>query len=78
MIFWEKNMNERDFCYWLQGYVELSKMDTFGQEQVQIIKDHLDLVFKKVTPTYDDDTLERLNRELSPAYVDYTIIQSTC
>lgn len=45
-------MNEREFCYWLQGFFELSGEDVvdLSAEQVQIIKDHLSLVFKKVTP----------------------------
>lgn len=46
-------MTPEQFCYWLQGYFELGghdgKTDMKG-ERVRIIKDHLDLVFKKVTP----------------------------
>jgi hypothetical protein len=45
-------MNEREFCYWLQGFFELNGEDVvdLSSEQVQIVKDHLNLVFKKVTP----------------------------
>jgi hypothetical protein len=44
-------MNEREFCYWLQGFFELGGQDVveLSAEQVQIIEDHLALVFKKVT-----------------------------
>lgn len=50
-------MNERDFCYWLKGYFELSENSEWASaeltsKQQKIIKDHLDLVFKKVTPNY--------------------------
>ncbi|MNQ59494.1 hypothetical protein D3C85_737420 [compost metagenome] len=46
-------MTAEQFAYWLQGFVELS----FGQEQPtqaqwSAIKDHLQRVFKKVTPDY--------------------------
>ena len=43
-------MNERDFCYWLQGYIELTNKDKgLTTAQVAIIKEHLALVFDKVT-----------------------------
>lgn len=43
-------MTPQDFCYWLKGYVELSETTSLTDNQVLVIKDHLDLVFKKVTP----------------------------
>ena len=43
-------MNETEFCYWLQGFFELSNSNMLSSKQVQQIKDHLDLVFTKVTP----------------------------
>lgn len=45
-------MTAEQFAYWLQGFVELSadtKQPT--EEQWQAIKDHLQTVFVKVTPT---------------------------
>ena len=46
-------MTPEQFCYWLQGFFEIS-MD-LGQrgltpQQCQVIQDHLQLVFDKVTP----------------------------
>jgi uncharacterized protein YjaG (DUF416 family) len=38
-----------EFCYWLQGCLELGAKE-LNEEQVKIIRDHLDLVFTKVTP----------------------------
>lgn len=42
-------MNERDFCYWLKGFFELSGETDITEEQAAVIKEHLDLVFDKVT-----------------------------
>lgn len=46
------SVNERDFCYWLQGMFELTNANELTAEQVQQIKDHLGLVFNKKTPQY--------------------------
>ena len=54
-------MNERDFVYWLQGFLEVSGTSHISTSQLQIIKDHLALVLKKVTPEYSGITfLENL------------------
>ena len=42
-------MNEVQFCYWLKGYFELSNSNELTPEQVAAIKEHLSLVFNKVT-----------------------------
>ena len=39
-------MTPRDFCYWLQGYFEISSNKELEEHQVQVIKRHLGLVFK--------------------------------
>lgn len=43
-------MNANDFCYWLHGLFELTETNSLSKTQTQIIKDHLALVFNKVTP----------------------------
>lgn len=44
-------MNAQEFAYWLQGFFELNEEDkSLTKKQVKIIRDHLSLVFKKVTP----------------------------
>ena len=43
-------MTPENFCYWLQGMFELTKSDTLSKQQITIIKNHLQLVFNKVTP----------------------------
>lgn len=43
-------MSPESFTYWLRGYFEISDSNNLSPQQVQIIRDHLALVFKKVTP----------------------------
>lgn len=47
-------MDSLQFCYFLQGFLEINNNpdQQMSAQQVQIIKDHLDLVFTKVTPNY--------------------------
>lgn len=43
-------MTPENFTFWLQGFMEIQNPTTLDKDQIQIIKDHLDLVFNKVTP----------------------------
>lgn len=43
-------MDSNQFTYWLQGFFEIAEPRELNPKQVQMIKDHLDLVFNKVTP----------------------------
>lgn len=43
-------MTPRDFCYWLQGFFEINNPMTIDPIELDIIKDHLKLVFQKETP----------------------------
>ena len=47
-------MQSTEFAFWLNGFFEISNQENqeLSAQQVQIIKDHLALVFKKETPTY--------------------------
>lgn len=38
-------MTSRDFCYWLQGFLELSEKNEISPRQVEIIRNHLNMVF---------------------------------
>lgn len=58
-------MTERDFVYWLQGYLEISGSNVITAEQLMIIKDHIKLVMTKVTPSYTY-TSNKLAVEVSP------------
>ena len=51
-------MTAENFCYWLNGYLELTNNSVYSgltTPQLQIVKDHLDLVFNKVTPKRELD-----------------------
>jgi hypothetical protein len=43
-------MTPEQFAYWLQGFVELGKGAAPTAEQWKSIAEHLETVFKKVTP----------------------------
>ena len=53
-------MTPENFTYWLQGFFEISNPNKLDETQVQIIKDHLDLVFNKVTPDRSKSVLQDL------------------
>jgi hypothetical protein len=44
----EEKMTPRDFCYWLQGAIEVNPYGTasLNEQQVEVIKKNLELVFK--------------------------------
>lgn len=44
------NITPEQFCYWLKGFMEVADPSELNCTQTQIIKDHLDEVFNKVTP----------------------------
>lgn len=46
-------MDSRDFCYWMQGFVELTNGEHPTAEQWELIKSHLTLAFNKKTPTFE-------------------------
>lgn len=52
-------MTSRDFCFWLQGFFELQGTNqAITPEQVQIIKNHLKLVFiHEIDPSYSNDLI---------------------
>jgi hypothetical protein len=60
-------MTERDFCYWLQGYLELAGTDAaLTPERVECVRRHLSMVFEHaIDPSYGDkkkqDTLSHLH-----------------
>ena len=42
-------MKSRDFCYWAQGFFEISEVSnkniTLNSSQIELMKKHLDMVF---------------------------------
>ena len=43
-------MNHNEFTYWLQGFIEMNGGKEPTKAQWKMIKDHLQLCFKKMTP----------------------------
>jgi hypothetical protein len=39
-------MTSRDFAFWLQGFFEVTEPKTIGEKETDVIKKHLNLVFK--------------------------------
>lgn len=47
-------MTPENFAYWLQGFFEMTETNKLSEKQILMIKEHLRLVFDKVTPVdYD-------------------------
>lgn len=59
-------MTSRDFCYWLQGKLEIDgKPQALTPEQVGIIQKHLALVFKhEIDPSYGDEKHQKMLNEI--------------
>ncbi len=59
-------MTSRDFCYWLQGFFELKgKDDIVTPNQIQIIRNHLNMVFKhEIDPSMGDAAHQTQLQEL--------------
>jgi len=48
-------MTSRDFCYWLQGHFEISGSTNLTEKQVEVIRNHLNMVFKhEIDPSHGD------------------------
>lgn len=46
-------MRSRDFCYWLQGLFELVNPETLTADQIQVIRNHLNMVFyHEIDPSF--------------------------
>lgn len=48
-------MTSRDFCFWLQGFFELENPQSISSDKTELIKKHLNLVFKhEIDPSMGD------------------------
>ena len=46
-------MQSRDFCYWLQGLFELGNPESLTPDQIQVIRNHLNMVFyHEIDPSF--------------------------
>lgn len=59
-------MTPQDFCYWLQGFFEMTETDSLSPVQTEILRDHLKLVFEKKTPDRLLDSLRDIGGPRQP------------
>lgn len=58
-------MTSRDFCYWLQGFFELTKSGPIDQIQAKTIEQHLALVFAhEIDPSFGDKAKQEALNEI--------------
>ena len=50
----DKEMKSDDFCYWLNGFFDLTDAKEMSAEQTKVLREHLAMVFdQKVKPVSD-------------------------
>jgi hypothetical protein len=48
-------MTSRDFCFWFQGFLELTESKELSQKQLETIRNHLNMVFvHEIDPSIPD------------------------
>jgi hypothetical protein len=53
------NMTSRDFAYWLQGFFEITGTNKIDEGQAEMIKNHLNLVFKhEIDPSLNEGKVD--------------------
>jgi hypothetical protein len=61
-------MNPIHFCYWLQGYFEVSTETALTHDQMEVIKKHLRMVFyQHIDPTSPEEKQEGLSQIHNPS-----------
>lgn len=57
-------MTPENFCFWLQGYFEIDGTEEgLNKTQAEVIREHLQLVFNKVTTQKPNSQIEELYRK---------------
>ena len=51
-------MTPESFVYWLQGFMEMADPVILDERQVETVRDHLTLVFDKLTPDRPASTVQ--------------------
>ncbi len=67
-------MQSRDFIYWLQGFFEISGDNNLSPKQVEIIRNHLNMVFiHEIDPSMGDKKEQDKLQEAhdGPGYLPY-------
>lgn len=65
-------MTSQNFAYWLMGYFEVSDTKEIGPKETEIIKNHLNLVFKhEIDPSMGDAKHQQILNEIhTPSILD--------
>lgn len=59
-------MTSRDFCFWLQGFFELSNEKYLDETQTNMIKKHLAMVFvHEIDPSMPNPRLDAIHSDPS-------------
>jgi len=65
-------MKASQFCYWLQGYFELSKAEKIDEKTTEEIKKHLKMVFKyELDKEHGDEEMQSQLNEIHNRIMDY-------
>ena len=60
-----KYMTSQSFTYWLMGYFEIAKPERIGVDETEMIKRHLQLVFKhEIDPAMGDEKHQQVLNEI--------------
>jgi hypothetical protein len=58
-------MKSESFVYWLQGYFEIAQPTEIGPDETEMIKRHLNLVFKhEIDPSMGDEKHQQVLNEI--------------
>jgi hypothetical protein len=58
-------MTSQSFAYWLMGYFEIAQPIKIGEQETEMIKRHLNLVFKhEIDPSMGDEKHQQVLNEI--------------
>ncbi|MNK09904.1 hypothetical protein D3C87_278950 [compost metagenome] len=70
-------MNARDFCYWLQGTFEIGKLKQLDEEQTEIVRKHLNMVFvHDLDKQFPADVQKKLDEIHNPPVKDFKVFEA--
>lgn len=70
-------MTDRDFCFWLNGFVELTQGQTPNPAQWKSICEHLKLVFEKVTPEVEVNVTQKTAHDWAEYFKKHPVTGQT-
>lgn len=69
-------MTSQNFCYWLQGFFEIQNPEELSEQQVQMIKSHLQLAFRDdIDKRYGD---EKHQQKLTEIHWGQQTVRDNC